>query len=135
MPTFELDIGEQMCQAKVFVCEFTAEDFEEVPHIPSCSIHIIMNFSLANIRWFFMDHYFLNNESHACKKMAAIIIVIFICTFTYHFYTQHSGLDFFKKNKLLQGVSENIYYMLLLPISEIEIFECVSEVALFFKMF
>ena len=68
MPTFELDIGEQMCQAKVFVCEFTAEDFEEVPHIPSCSIHIIMNFSLANIRWFFMDHYFLNNESHAWKK-------------------------------------------------------------------
>ena len=62
---------------------------------------------------------------------------IFIYTFTYlpFLHTQHSGLDFFKKNKLLQGVSENIYYMLLLPISEIEIFECVSEVALFFKMF
>ena len=97
MPTFELDIGEQMCQAKVFVCEFTAEDFEEVSHIPSCSVHIVMNFTFANIRWFFMNHYFLDNESHTWKKMAAIIIVIFICTFTYHFYRQHSGLDFFKK--------------------------------------
>ena len=126
MPTFELDIGEQMCQAKVFVCEFTAEDFEEVPHIPSCSIHIIMNFSLANIRWFFMDHYFLDNESHACKKMAAIIIVIFICTFTYHFYTQHSGLDFFKKKKICCKACLKIYticyYYLYLKLKSLNVF-------------
>ena len=51
--------------------EFTAEDFQEVSHVPRRPVHVVVNLTLADRGRLAVDDDLLDDETHPGKPLAA----------------------------------------------------------------